>query len=60
MDWDSAAEIEDPDVSDETEVPPAVVCFLSFLKEFKKHSFIYRRINIHMINSFMLLSFNYK
>ncbi|RVW83588.1 Ycf3-interacting protein 1, chloroplastic [Vitis vinifera] len=24
MDWDSAAEIEDPDVSDETEVPPAV------------------------------------
>ena len=29
IDWDSAAEIEDADVSDETEVPPAVVRFLS-------------------------------
>lgn len=57
MDWDSAAEIEDPDVSDETEVPPAVVCFLSSLKEIRKHSFIYRRINIHMINGFIAVKF---
>lgn len=28
IDWDSAAEIEDVGTSDETEVPPAVVCFL--------------------------------
>lgn len=35
MDWDTAAEIEDPDVNDETEVPPAVVCFLCSLKEFQ-------------------------
>ena len=26
-DWDSAAEIEDPDATDGTEVPPAVVSF---------------------------------
>ncbi|XP_022762565.1 ycf3-interacting protein 1, chloroplastic isoform X3 [Durio zibethinus] len=32
IDWDSAAEIEDADISDETEVPPAVVCF--FIPDF--------------------------
>jgi hypothetical protein len=33
IDWDSAAEIEDTDDKDDTEVPPALVCFLNlFLK----------------------------
>lgn len=31
LDWDSAAEIEESDAKDETEVPPAVVCFFSLL-----------------------------
>lgn len=30
LDWDSAAEIEESDV-DETEVPPALVCFFILL-----------------------------
>lgn len=29
IDWDSAADIEDSDVSDDSEVPSAVVCFCS-------------------------------
>ncbi|KAG6788077.1 hypothetical protein POTOM_004130 [Populus tomentosa] len=29
IDWDSAAEIEDADMNDETDVPPVVVCSLS-------------------------------
>ena len=28
IDWDTAAEIEDADLSDDPEVPAAVVCFL--------------------------------
>jgi hypothetical protein len=33
IDWDSAAEIENTDDKDDTEVPAAVVCFLNlFLK----------------------------
>ena len=34
MDQDSAAEIEGPDVKDETEVPPAVVCLFPQLSFF--------------------------
>ena len=29
IDWDSAAEIEDAGMNDETDVPPVLVCFLS-------------------------------
>lgn len=29
IDWDTAAEIEDADLSDDPEVPAAVVCFLA-------------------------------
>lgn len=31
IDWDTAAEIEEDDVKDETEVPAAVVCYHTFL-----------------------------
>lgn len=31
IDWDTAAEIDDGDLKDETDVPPVLVCFLTFL-----------------------------
>lgn len=31
IDWDTAAEIDDAELSDESEVPPVLVSFLGFL-----------------------------
>ena len=51
IDWDTAAEIDDADSKDETEVPPVLVCYytfppnirLLFLKSTLGHNFNSRR-----------------